>query len=102
MAAYGAVNVAAQAVGGAADYLSGKTDAEIEAMKAQTGYSSAKALEVQAALDKEKIRRANMATRYAGNTPQLSVRPNAGVAPVWQPQAPVPQPTGLIAGARAA
>lgn len=102
MAAYGAVNVAAQAAGGVADWLSGKTDAELEAMKAQTGYSNAKALEVQAALDKEKIRRANMATRYAGDTPTVSVRPNAGVTPVWQPQAPIPQPTGLIAGARAA
>lgn len=101
MAAYGLINVGAQAVGGIADSLSGKTDAEIDAMKAQTGYADAKALEIQAALDKEKTRRANLNAGYSQVNTSMGVNPNASVAPAWQPQQPIPQP-GLIAGARTA
>jgi hypothetical protein len=75
---YGAY-VAAQAIGGVADWLSGKTDAEIAALKANTGFADAKAQEVQLAIAKEETRRANMANRYASLSPQtgITVNPNA-------------------------
>jgi hypothetical protein len=71
--------VAAQAVGGVADWLSGKTDAEIAALKANTGFADAKAQEVQLAIAKEERRRLNMANRYATTSPQtgIAVNPNA-------------------------
>jgi hypothetical protein len=84
--------VAAKAVGGVADWLSGKTDAEIDAMKANTGYANAKALEVQAALDREKLRRANLNAGYTNVNAGFKVNPNAVVSQPWQ------QP-GLVAGA---
>ena len=84
--------VAAQAVGGVADWLSGKTDAEIAALKANTGFADAKAQEVQLAIAKEERRRLNMANRYATTSPQtgIAVNPNAVVRP--------PATTGLVAG----
>ena len=71
--------VAAQAVGGVADWLSGKTDSEIAALEANTGYADAKAQEVQLAIAKEKQRRLNMTNRYASVSPQanIAVNPNA-------------------------
>jgi hypothetical protein len=91
--------VGAQAAGGLSNWLSGKTDAEIEALKAQTGYSNAKAIEVQAALDREKLRRSNLNAGYTQVNTGMSVNPNAGVAQPWSP--PQTQaPAGLIAGAR--
>ena len=85
--------VAAQAVGAAADWLSGKTDAELDALKANTGYANAKALEVQAALDREKMRRANLNSGYTNVDAGFKVNPNAAVAQPYQ------QPPGLVAGA---
>jgi hypothetical protein len=85
--------VAAQAVGAAADWLSGKTDAELDALKANTGYANAKALEVQAALDREKMRRANLNAGYTNVDAGFKVNPNAAVAQPYQ------QPPGLVAGA---
>ena len=84
--------VAAQAIGGVADWLSGKTDAEIAALKANTGFADAKAQEVQLAIAKEERRRLNMANRYATTSPQtgIAVNPNAAVRP--------PATTGLVAG----
>jgi hypothetical protein len=84
--------VAAQAIGGVADWLSGKTDAEIAALKANTGFADAKAQEVQLAIAKEERRRLNMANRYATTSPQtgIAVNPNAVVRP--------PATTGLVAG----
>ena len=84
--------VAAQAVGAAADFLSGKTDAELDALKANTGYANAKALEVQAALDREKMRRANLNSGYTNVNAGFTVNPNAAVAQPFQ------QP-GLVASA---
>ena len=84
--------VAAQAIGAAADFLSGKTDAELDALKANTGYANAKALEVQAALDREKLRRANLNSGYTNVNAGFKVNPNAAVAQPFQ------QP-GLVAGA---
>lgn len=71
--------VAAQAIGGLTDYLSGKTDSEIAALEANTGYADAKAQEVQLAIAKEKQRRLNMANRYTSVSPQsnIAVNPNA-------------------------
>jgi hypothetical protein len=71
--------VAAQAIGGVSDWLSGKTDAEIAALKANTGFADAKAQEVQLAIAKEEKRRLNMANRYASVSPQsnIAVNPNA-------------------------
>ena len=71
--------VAAQAIGGVADWLSGKTDSEIAALKANTGFADAKAQEVQLAIAKEERRRLNMANRYASVSPQsnIAVNPNA-------------------------
>ena len=84
--------VAAQAIGGVADWLSGKTDAEIAALKANTGFADAKAQEVQLAIAKEERRRLNMANRYSTTSPQtgIVVNPNAVVRP--------PATTGLVAG----
>ena len=84
--------VAGQAIGAAADFLSGKTDAELDALKANTGYANAKALEVQAALDREKLRRANLNSGYTNVNAGFKVNPNAAVAQPFQ------QP-GLVAGA---
>jgi hypothetical protein len=81
--------VAAQAIGGVADWLSGKTDAEIAALKANTGFADAKAQEVQLAIAREERRRANMANRYTSISPQ----PGAVVTPYQQPG------TGIVAGA---
>ena len=94
---------AATVVGSVGDYLSGKTDAEIDAMKAQTGYNNAKALETQALLDKEKLRRANLNAGYTNVDTSMKVNPNVQITQPWQQQAaaPVAQP-GLIAGARTA
>jgi|TARA_R110000868_G_scaffold409051_1_gene693810 hypothetical protein len=85
--------VAAQAIGGVADWLSGKTDAELDALKANTGYANAKALEVQTALDREKMRRANLNSGYTNVDAGFKVNPNAAVAQPYQ------QPPGLVAGA---
>ena len=93
--------VAAQAVGGVANWLSGKTDAEIDALKANTGYANARALEIQAAIDKEKLRRANLNAGYTTINPQsqMTVNPNAVIQQPWAPQTNTAN-TGLIAGAR--
>lgn len=84
--------VAAKAIGGLTDWLSGKTDAELDGLKANTGYATAKALEVQAALDREKLRRANLNSGYTNVDAGFKVNPNAAVAQPFQ------QP-GLVAGA---
>lgn len=81
--------VAAQAIGGVSDWLSGKTDAEIAALKANTGFADAKAQEVQLAIAKEERRRLNMANRYATTSPQTGIAVNPNV----NARAP-----GLVAG----
>ena len=91
--------VAAQAVGGVADWLSGKTDAELDALKANTGYANAKALEVQSALDREKMRRANLNAGYTNVNAGFTVNPNAAVKQPWQQQTAAAAPPGLVAGA---
>lgn len=92
----GAAMVMGQATIGLTNWLSGKTDAEIDALQAQTGYSNAKAMEVQDALAKEKRRRANLNAGYTQVNAGVKVNPNAQIQQPWAPQ----QPAGLIAGAR--
>jgi hypothetical protein len=81
--------VASKAVGGLADWLSGRSEAELEQIKANTGYANAKALEVQATVDREKMRRANLNAGYGSVNAGFRINPNAVVA----------QPPGLVAGA---
>jgi hypothetical protein len=76
--------VAAQAIGAGVDYLSGKTDAELDQLKASTGYANAKALEIQTALDREKARRANINASYANVNAGIKVRPPGLVAGAMQ------------------
>lgn len=92
----GAAMVMGQATIGLTDWLSGKTDAEIDALQAQTGYSNAKAMEVQELLAREKRRRANLNAGYTQVNAGVKVNPNVQVPQPWAPQ----QPAGLIAGAR--
>ena len=80
--------VAAQAIGGVADWLSGKTDSEIAALKANTGFADAKAQEIQLAIAKEERRRLNMANRYTSVSPQANTTVSA---------APNIQAPGLVA-----
>jgi hypothetical protein len=91
-----AAMVMGQATIGLTDWLSGKTDAEIDALQAQTGFSNAKALEVQELLAREKRRRANLSAGYTQVNAGIKVNPNAQIQQPWAPQ----QPAGLIAGAR--
>ena len=77
-----------------ADYLSGKTDAELDALKAQTGYADAKALELQTALDREKQRRSNLNAGYQNVNAGMTVNPNAMNSAAAQPQG-----NGIIANA---
>lgn len=73
-----------------ADYLSGKTDAEIDALEAQTGYADASALRMQEEIAKEKRRRENLNAGYA----QVNTGINVNPAVLGQAQA-----GGLISGA---
>lgn len=69
-----------------ADYLSGKTDAEIETLDAQTGYATAKEQEIKEAIALEKRRRANLNAGYG----QVNTGINVNTAALNQ---------GLISGA---
>lgn len=86
---YGAMAVG-QIAAPIADYLSGKTDAEIEALKANTGYADQRALQIQEEIAKEKRRRENLNQGYSQVDAGLTVNP----AVIGQAQA-----GGLIAGA---
>jgi len=72
------------------DYLSGKTDAEIDALEAQTGYADAKAMQMQEEIAREKQRRANLNAGYG----QVNTGINVNPAVLGQAQA-----GGLISGA---
>ena len=86
---YGALAVG-QVAQPIADYLSGKTDAEIDALEAQTGYADANALRLQEEIAKEKRRRENLNAGYA----QVNTGINVNPAVIGQAQA-----GGLISGA---
>ena len=76
---YGAMAVG-QIAAPIADYLSGKTDAEIAALEAQTGYADQRALQMQEEIAKEKRRRENLAQGYAQVDTGINVNPNASMA----------------------
>lgn len=84
-----------QAVSGLSDWMSGKTDAEIDALQAQIGYADARAMQIQEEIAKEKQRRANLNAGYSQVNAGVKVDPTVSIPLPWtQPQ---PQ-TGLIAG----
>jgi hypothetical protein len=58
-----------------ADYLSGKTDAEIEALEAQTGYADARAVQMQEEIAREKRRRENLNAGYEQVNTGINVNP---------------------------
>lgn len=101
----GAAMMLAQATGGAADWLSGKTDAEIAAIESQIGFADARALQVQEEIAKEKRRRTNLNQGYQQVNASIPVNPNANIPmPFQQPPQnqqyiPQPQNPGLIQGA---
>jgi len=76
---YGAMAVG-QIAAPIADYLSGKTDAEIAALEAQTGYADASALRMQEEIAREKRRRENLNAGYAQVDTGINVNPNANIA----------------------
>lgn len=82
-----------QAVGGLADWMSGKTDAEIDALQAQIGYADARAMQIQGEIAREKQRRANLNAGYQQVNTKIAVNPNAMLPMPWQQRQP-----GLIAG----
>ena len=88
-----AAAIMAKSVGGLADWMSGKTDAEIAAMKAQVGYADARAMQIQQEIEKEKTRRARINEGYATvNTGGLNVNTNALM------QSPIAAPTVALPG----
>lgn len=110
----GAALMMGNAVSGVADWLSGKTDAEISALEAQTGYSNAAALKIQEEIAREKRRRANLNQSYGRVDTGIRVNTNASMLPGQNAPMPMPQGApgampmpmqmppqpGLIAGAR--
>lgn len=93
--------VLAQGAGAAANWLSGKTDAELAALKSQTGYADAQAQQMQLAIDKEKQRRINLNSGYTTVNTSMTVNPTAQVTQPWAQQQQQ-QPPGLINAARPA
>jgi hypothetical protein len=76
--------VVSKGIGAAVDYLSGKTDAELDELKAKTGYANAKALEIQTVLDREKARRANINASYGNVNAGIKVKQPGLVASAMQ------------------
>jgi len=91
-------NVLAQAAGGVADWLTGRTDAEIAALEAQTGFADARALQIQEQIANEKRRRSNLNSGYQQVNTQIPVNPSVSIPVPWQQQQ---QPQGLIAAGMA-
>lgn len=87
-----------QSLGGMADWLSGKTDAEMAALEAQVGFADARALQIQEEIAKERQRRTNLNTGYQQVNAGINVNPNVSIPLPWQQQ----QQAGLISGARTA
>jgi len=94
----------ANTAGGIADWLSGKTDAELEMLKAATAAKRAeeevygvRADAMRQEIEREKQRRANLNAGYQQVNAGVNVNPNAYVQQPWGQQQ---QPAGLIAGAR--
>lgn len=92
----GAAMMMGNAASGVADWLSGKSDAEIAALEAQVGFADARALQIQEEIARERQRRANLNAGYTQVNTSMQINPNANIPQPWQQQ----QPAGLIAGAR--
>lgn len=69
-----------------ADYLSGKTDAEIDALESQKELYGAKSAEIQESINRERQRRKNLQEGYMQVNAGFNVNPDASM-----------QPAGLIA-----
>ena len=97
-----AASVIAKSVGGLADWMSGKTDAEIAALKSQVGYADARAMQIQQEIEKEKTRRANINQGYAAVNTGLNVNTGANMqsASIAAPTVTLPGQGGLINTAR--
>lgn len=94
----GAAMMMGNAASGVADWLSGKTDAEIAALEAQVGFADARAMQIQEEIARERRRRTNVNRNVQSAGPGIQVNPNASIQQPWaQQQQPAP---GLIAGAR--
>ena len=88
-----AASIIAKSASGLADWMSGKTDAEIAALKSQVGYADARAMQIQQEIEKEKTRRARINEGYATvNTGGLNVNTNALM------QSPIAAPTVALPG----
>jgi hypothetical protein len=72
--------VVSKGIGAAVDYLSGRTDAELDQLKANTGYANVKALEIQTAIDREKEKRANKNMAYNNIDAGFKVKPPGLIA----------------------
>jgi hypothetical protein len=98
-----AAAIIAKSVGGLADWMSGKTDAEIAALKSQVGYADARAMQIQQEIEKEKTRRIRINEGYANvNTGGLNVNTNALMQSpsIAAPTVALPGQGGLINTAR--
>lgn len=85
------------AVGSVADWLSGKTDAEIDALRAQVGFGNARAQQIQEEIERERRRRANLNAGYSQVNAGVQVNPNVQVTPVPMPGV-MPQQQGAMPG----
>lgn len=100
----GAAMMMGNAASGVADWLSGKSDAEIAALEAQVGFADARALQIQEEIARERQRRANINAGYTQVNTGMQVNPNANIPQPWQmgqnqQYVPQPQNPGLIQGA---
>lgn len=97
-----AASIIAKSVGGLADWMSGKTDAEIAALKSQVGYADARAMQIQQEIEKERARRANINQGYAGVNTGLNVNTGTTMQPasIAAPTVALPGQGGLINTAR--
>ena len=88
-----AAQVMGNAAMGVADWLSGKTDAELEFMQANTDVRNAQAAQIQEAIANERRRRQNLNAGYQQVNQTIKVNPNANIPMPWQ--------QGLIQGVMA-
>jgi len=73
------------------DYLTGKTDAEIDALEAQKDLYGAKAAEVQEAINNERRRRQNLNEGWAQVNTGIQVNPNVSMKPAGLISQQMPQ-----------
>lgn len=96
----GAAYMLGNAASGVADWLSGKTDAEIAYLENQASAMGARGDQIRFEIEREKQRRANLNAGYVQVNQSLPVNPNASIPMPWAQRAQQAQQPGLIAGAR--